>query len=65
MRLKLSSDISENKRAEQALKESEEQYRLLFERAPDAILLLEDTRITRCNLRATDGIRVHNKRRDP
>ncbi|MFA5347217.1 MAG: PAS domain S-box protein [Methanoregula sp.] len=47
-------DISEDKRAEQALKESEEQYRLLFERAPDAILLLEDTRFTRCNSRATD-----------
>ena len=47
-------DISENKRAEQALKESEEQYRLLFEHAPDAILLLEDTRFTRCNSRATD-----------
>ena len=45
-------DISENKRAEQDLKESEEQYRSLFEHAPDAILLLEDTRFTRCNSRA-------------
>ena len=45
-------DISENKRAEQALKESEAQYRLLFEHAPDAILLLEGPKIISCNTRA-------------
>jgi PAS domain S-box-containing protein len=42
-------DITENKRAEQALKESEEQYRSLFESARDAIYLLENTRFIRCN----------------
>jgi PAS domain S-box-containing protein len=47
-------DISENKRAEQNLKESEEHYRSLFEHAPDAILLLEDSRFISCNSRATE-----------
>jgi PAS domain S-box-containing protein len=47
-------DISENKRAEYALKESETQYRSLFEHAPDAILLLEDTKFIRANARAAE-----------
>ncbi len=47
-------DISENKRAEQELKESEEHYRSLFEHAPDAILLLEDSIFISCNSRATE-----------
>jgi len=45
-------DITENKRAEQSLKESEEQYRSLFESSQDAILLLENTRIKKCNSQA-------------
>ena len=45
-------DITENKRAEVTLKESEEQYRSLFESARDAIFLLENTRFTSCNNRA-------------
>jgi PAS domain S-box-containing protein len=45
-------DISENTRAECALRESEEQYRALFEGAPDAILLLEDTKCIGCNTSA-------------
>jgi PAS domain S-box-containing protein len=46
-------DISENRKTECALRESEEQYRSLFEGAPDAILLLEDTIVTGCNTSAT------------
>jgi PAS domain S-box-containing protein len=47
-------DISENKKAEQDLKESEAQYRSLFEHAPDAILLLEEGRFISCNTRAAE-----------
>jgi PAS domain S-box-containing protein len=47
-------DISENKRAESALKESETQYRSLFEHAPDAILLLEGTTFICTNARAAE-----------
>ncbi len=46
-------DISDNKRAECALRESEDQYRSLFETAPDAILLLEDSKLIGCNSSAT------------
>jgi PAS domain S-box-containing protein len=45
-------DITENKRAEQSLKESEEQYRSLFESSQDAIFLLENIRFKKCNNRA-------------
>ena len=47
-------DITENKRAEHALKESEEQYRSLFESAQDAIFLIENMRFISCNSRAID-----------
>ena len=45
-------DITENKRAEQSLKESEEQYRSLFESSQEAIFLLENTRFKKCNNQA-------------
>jgi PAS domain S-box-containing protein len=45
-------DITENKRAEQALKESEDQYRSLFESSQEAIFLLEKTRFKKCNSQA-------------
>jgi PAS domain S-box-containing protein len=47
-------DITENKRAEHALKESEEQYRSLFESAHDAIFLIENMRFVSCNNRAAE-----------
>jgi len=34
-------DITEHKRAEEALQESEERYRILFETSPDAIVLID------------------------
>ncbi len=45
-------DITENKRAELALKESEVQYRSLFESSQDAIFLLENSRFKKCNNQA-------------
>ncbi|WP_438447991.1 PAS domain S-box protein [Gorillibacterium sp. sgz5001074] len=51
----LARDLTERKRAEQKLRESEEKYRLLFNRANDAIYLLEvapdgkDTRFLEVN----------------
>ncbi len=45
-------DVTENKRAEKALKESEEQYRSLFESSQEALFLLENTRFKKCNSKA-------------
>ncbi len=49
-------DLSERKRAEEALRESEERHRLIFESASDAMLLIdsETTRIIRVNKRALE-----------
>ncbi|MCK7505075.1 MAG: hypothetical protein MZV70_14020 [Desulfobacterales bacterium] len=44
-------DVTENKRAEQSLKESEEQYRSLFESSQDAMFLLENTRFKNATVR--------------
>ncbi len=44
-------DITEQKRVEQALRESELLYRTLFETASDAILLLDGSRCLDCNAR--------------
>ncbi|HWS21229.1 MAG TPA: PAS domain S-box protein [Methanoregula sp.] len=45
-------DVTENKRAEKSLKESEEQYRSLFESSQEALFLLENTRFKKCNSKA-------------
>ncbi len=45
-------DITDNKRAESALKDSEDQYRSLFESSLDAIFLLDNTQFKNCNRQA-------------
>lgn len=45
-------DISERKRVEQALRESELKHRTLFETANDAILVMRQDRFVDCNARA-------------
>jgi PAS domain S-box-containing protein len=45
-------NLTKQMQLEQALAESEEQYRLLFESASDAILLMKDYTITDCNTAA-------------
>ncbi len=42
-------DITENKRAEEAVRESEERYRTIFQTANDAIFLMDGECFTNCN----------------
>ncbi|MFP4458731.1 MAG: PAS domain S-box protein [Candidatus Zixiibacteriota bacterium] len=47
-------DISDQRDYENALLENEKKYRLLFDKANDAILLMKDRKVVDCNLKALE-----------
>ena len=47
--LEIFDDITERRRIEEALQESEQRYQILFESANDAIFLMRDDRFVECN----------------
>lgn len=54
-------DITERKRARQALQASEQTYRVLFERSADATLIIDDNRFVDCNDAVVEMLRYGNK----
>ncbi len=59
---KLRSEMSERERAERAVRESEQKFRLLFERSADAMSILDGDRITDCNAAAMAMMRCSEKK---
>jgi len=61
-------DITERKYAEfrlhkrsQELRESEERYRIMFEKSKDAILIIDNNKFVDCNPAAVETLRYHSK----
>ena len=55
-------DITERKQVKEALSESENQYRTLFEKSADAILIIEGDKFTDCNLATVKMLGYKNKK---
>jgi diguanylate cyclase (GGDEF)-like protein/PAS domain S-box-containing protein len=55
-------DITERKQAEEALNESENKYRTLFEQSADAILIIEGDKFVDCNLATAKMLGYKNKK---
>ena len=54
-------DITERKKAEKALQESEKKYRTLFERSADAVLIIEEDNFVDCNSATVKMLGYKNK----
>ena len=54
-------DITDTKRNEAALRESEERFRRLFEDSADAMLLIDDGRFVECNAAAVRMLRMDSR----
>ncbi len=57
----LRAEMAERERAEKAVRESEQKFRLLFERSADAMLILDGERFVDCNAAAMTMMRCSNK----
>jgi len=55
------SDISERKRAEEAILASEQKYRALFEGSADATLIIDDNKFVDCNDAVVQMLRYRNR----
>ena len=58
----LTRDITERKQAEEALYESENKYKTLFEQSADAILIIEGEKFVDCNLATVKMLGYENKK---
>ncbi len=54
-------EISDRKRMEDDLRQSEQRYRMLFETASDAIMVLKDEKFVDCNARAVEMFKCADK----
>ncbi len=57
-----SRDVTERKRTEEALHESEKRYRTLFERSADAVLIIEGDNFVDCNSATVKMLGYKNKK---
>ena len=59
----ISRNITERKQVEQALKDSEAQYRTLFEKSKEPIAIMKKNRFIDCNQALLDVLKIESKRK--